>query len=486
MAPRVRAGRYHPAVIHLEPEFLLIDGSAVSGQRLSVDPQSGTIVAIGPSGGPASGTLEVLPGRLLMPAFHNAHSHAFQRLLRGRVEHRHGPDDDFWSWREAMYHAVLHLDVDDIRAVTRLAFVEMALAGYATVGEFHYLHHDRDGRPYADRIVLSRIVAEAAEDAGIGLCLLRTAYQRAGPGLAPEPAQRRFSDPHPEPVLADMEALSVLERTGPRPVRVGIAPHSVRALDRPFLEALGVYAQGRRIPVHAHVAEQPKEGRICQEEHGCSAVELLARTGLLNERLTAVHATFLSDADVAMLGAASATACLCPTTEANLGDGLPRLRDLVDAGVTLAIGTDSQCRLDPFAEIRRLEDGERLRLGRRNVLAPPRGGPTAPALFAAGARGGARAMQWDSGRIEVGARADLVAVRLDDHALDGVLDASDVERVLPAAVVLHAVRPWISDLWVGGGRVVHGGHHPQLDSARREFRRVVRDLGPLVRSVEVG
>jgi formimidoylglutamate deiminase len=445
-----------------------IDGRLVRDAIVTVG-DDGRIATVGVGLDVGEQTVERLRGRVLLPGFVNAHSHSFQRLIRGRTEAHPGDRaDDFWGWRDAMYHAVEHLDPEGVERIARMAFVEMAMAGWTHVVEFHYVHHQGGGRPYADRNELARRVLAAAEFAGIGITLLRVAYQRGGAGVPPSRGQLRFVDTQEDFVRA-FEDLRGVKSTGPRPVNVGIAAHSVRALDRDYLRALASLAPLG--PVHAHVSEQPREIEECLAEHGMRPVELLADVGLLSPRFTAVHATHLGPGEAELLGESGSNACICPTTERNLGDGLPDLSALIDAGVTLCLGSDSQARIDPFAELRALEDGERLRTGRRVVLAGE--GGTARAVFRAAMSGGARSAGLDAGRIEVGARADLVTVRVDEPAFAGTSMGPGSEEALAEALVLGGSPGLVEDVWVGGRRIVQGGRHPYLDEAVRGYEQVV-------------
>lgn len=298
------------------------------------------------------------------PAMVNAHSHAFQRDLRGRGE-RPAPEahsaDDFWSWREAMYRLAGALDPESMRAVAARAYTEMAAAGYGAVGEFHYVHHRPDGRPYDEPNALAIAVAEAAVAAGLTVVLLPAAYHRAGweaGQLPPTPGQRRFCDPAVEDFLGRIDGLRKWAAGRPG-VRVGVAAHSVRAVPAEWLAAIAEYSERHGLVRHVHAAEQRRELSECEAEHGCSPVELLERTGFLGERTSVVHGIHVSARDIELLAESRTMVVSCPTTEGNLGDGhLPALR-YRDAGVRLAIGSDSQVRIDPFEETRELETGAR-------------------------------------------------------------------------------------------------------------------------------
>jgi formimidoylglutamate deiminase len=300
----------------------------------------------------------------------NAHSHAFQRDLRGRAERPSSPDDDFWSWRQTMYGLAAVLDPERMREVGARVYGEMAAAGYGAVGEFHYVHHRPDGTPYDEPNAMAIALAEAAVDAGLEIVLLPAAYHRsgwAGGDLRPAPGQRRFCDPDSETFLARVDALRRWAAGRPG-VSVGVAAHSVRAVPRSWLEAIASYADEHGLVRHVHAHEQVRELEQCRAEHGCSPIELLARTGFLGPRTSVVHGVHVNGREVSLLAASGATVVSCPTTEGNLGDGhLPALR-YRDAKVPLAIGSDSQVRLDPFEEVRELETGARRERQTRHAL----------------------------------------------------------------------------------------------------------------------
>jgi formimidoylglutamate deiminase len=350
-----------------------------------------------------------------LPAMVNAHSHAFQRDLRGRGE-RPAPEaqaaDDFWSWREEMYRLAGALDPESMRTVAARTYREMAGAGYGAVGEFHYVHHRPDGRPYDDPNALAVAVAEAGVAAGLAVVLLPAAYHRAGwdgGHLPPTPGQRRFCDLSVDDFLARVERLRAWAAGGP--VRVGIAAHSVRAVPAEWLTAIAEYADRHGLVRHVHAAEQRRELVECEREHGCSPIELLERTGFLGERTSVVHGIHVSPRDVELLAESRSIVVSCPTTEGNLGDGhLPALA-YRDAGVRLAIGSDSQVRVDPFEEARELETGAR------------REGETRHALLSAGT--GLWRELVEGGRASLGLSQDeagSLRIDLDHPDLTGVPD----------------------------------------------------------------
>ena len=290
-------------------------------------------------------------------AMPNAHSHAFQRGLRGRAERLVPDRDDFWSWRTEMYRLAGELDPDGMRAAAELTYREMAGAGYGAVGEFHYVHHQPDGTPYADPNELAIAVAQAAIAAGIEVVMLPAAYHRAGwdgADLPPLQGQRRFCDPDVETFLGRVDELRAWA-AGVDGVSVGVAAHSVRAVPRGWLEAIAEYSERHGLVRHVHAHEQRRELDECRAEHGCSPIELLDRTGFLGPRTSVIHGIHVNAGDVALLAGAGATVVSCPTTEGNLGDGYLPAMTYSEAGVPLAIGSDSQVRIDPFEEARELE-----------------------------------------------------------------------------------------------------------------------------------
>lgn len=324
---------------------------------------------------------------LRLPGLVNAHSHAFQRALRGRVELRSAehPDDDFWSWREAMYGIANMVSIDDVEAIAAWAYLDMRRAGFAAVGEFHYLHHDVDGRPHDDVLAMSHAVARAASSVGMRLVLLQTAYARGGFDRPLTSGQRRFGFPTVQAYLAFVaEARARLTSST---TTVGYAVHSVRACPRDWIEAIAAAAHDVDAVLHVHACEQTAEVTACLAATGMTPIGLLDACGALGPRTTIVHGTHLRDDDIATIAARDAIVCITPSTERNLGDGLCRIADLAAAGVRLCIGTDSHARIDAIDELRSLEDHERLRLRRRNVLTRP-GGRLAQALLPAGTRHG--------------------------------------------------------------------------------------------------
>lgn len=386
---------------------------------------------------------EHLPG-LVLPGLANTHSHAFHRALRGRT---HSGGGSFWTWREAMYAVAARLSPDRYHALSRAVFAEMVLSGITGVGEFHYVHHQPSGTPYDDPNAMGRAVIEAARAAGLRITLLDTCYLAGGfapGGHAPlEPRQRRFGDGDADRWAARVAALADTET-----VRIGAAIHSVRAVPARELDTVVAAAAGR--PLHVHLSEQPAENQQCRAAHGVTPTRLLEEHGVLGASATAVHATHLADDDVARLGRSGTAISLCPTTERDLGDGIGPARALADAGSPLTLGSDQNAVIDPFEEARALEMDERLASGERGRFAPEE-------LLSALTAAGQAALGWpDAGRIAVGARADLVAVRLDSVRTTG----SAPEQALLAATAAD-----IETVIVDGRLVVRGGRHLGLDVA---------------------
>ncbi len=303
----------------------------------------------------------------------NAHSHAFQRGLRGVGERPAGAavrGGDFWSWREAMYRLAETLDPGSMHEAAAAAFAEMARAGYGAVGEFHYVHHQPDGTPYDDPNEMAIAVAEAAIAEDLRIVLIPVAYARAGwdgADLEPQGAQRRFSDPDVETFLTRLDRLRhwAAETAG---VEVGVAAHSVRAVPASWLERIAAYAEERGIVRHVHASEQRREVDACRAEHGCSPIALLARTGFLGPRTGVVHGIHVDDQDISLMASTRSIVVTCPTTEGNLGDGHFPAVAYRDANVRIAIGSDSQVRIDPFEEVRELETGARRQVETREGL----------------------------------------------------------------------------------------------------------------------
>ena len=429
------------------PDLLVSAGAVHAGAALVV--QDGRVASVG---APPPGAERVpLPGLAVLPGLVSAHGHAFQRAIRGRTQRRAGAGpENFWSWRAAMYAAASRLDPDDLEAVARMAFHELARSGVTAVGEFHYLHRDPEGRPYDAPAELALRVVRAARDVGLRVVLLRAAYARAGHDRPPDPLQRRFVEPSVEAYLAGLDATAAALAADPL-ATVGIAPHSVRACPEPWIAALAAEARRRGLPLHVHAAEQPAEVEACRAEHGLSPVLLLARAGALTATTTVVHAIHLDDSDVRAIGAARATVCACPTTERDLGDGVVPADRLLAAGARLAVGADALAQVDLLEEARAVELQLRLLRGERNVLDDPPGSLSGRLLDAATA-GGMASLGLAGGRLAPGDPADFVAVDLADPSIAGATADS-----LVATVTFALARTAIRSVYVAGEPVIADG-----------------------------
>jgi formiminoglutamate deiminase len=414
-------------------------GGDAPASDVTVEVDEGVIVSVTPDSEPDA---ERLDG-LLIPGLANSHSHAFQRALRGRTQRITG---SFWTWRKQMYDLAGRLDPDSMLALARAAFAEMALAGITLVGEFHYVHHRPGGDPYDDPNAMGAAVMAAAAQAGVRLTLLDACYLHGG--IEPDPVQQRFFDPDVEAWIGRVDQLVP---AGPL-VRLGAGIHSMRAVQPEAAAQVARWAAGRGLPLHAHVSEQQAENAACREVYGATPTAMLHYEGALSDRFTAVHATHVSEEDIALLGGARAYCCLCPTTERDLADGIGRARRLRDAGCALTVGTDSNAVIEPLEEARAIELDERLATG-------VRGGHTAAGLLAAATSSGYASLGWpDGGAIRPGAPADLVCVRLNGVRLAGPPPAELID-----ALVFAGASADVRDVIVAGRFVVRDGRHQSLD-----------------------
>jgi len=399
--------------------------------------------------------LKIEADRVVVPGLTNVHSHCFQRAIRGRTETRSAAHrDSFWTWREAMYRAANRLTPEDLYHVARMAFLEMLLAGITTVGEFHYLHNAPDGARYDDPNRLALAVVRAAEDVGIRIVLLRTAYARAGFHLPPNPLQARFVTPSAAAFIADTEAL----RRALPDVPIGVAPHSVRALPLDYLLEIVSFARANNLPVHMHVAEQPAEIEACLAEHGRRPIELLAEQGVLHASFTGIHAIHITDREIAMLAAAHSRVCACPTTERNLGDGPVPAARLTNAGVGICFGSDSNVQIDLLEDARSLEYHLRMVELARAILKPD-------SLLTGLTQTGSAALGVTT------EPSDYFTLDLNDSSLAG----ADADSLLPA-LLFSTNRTAVRDVFVNGRRIVENGRHALQEEIVREFRAVCRHL----------
>jgi formimidoylglutamate deiminase len=422
-----------------------------------------------------------LPGRALLPGLVDTHSHAFQRLIRGRTEYRNGSErDPFWTWREELFRAIVALDPDSIYLVARMAFLEMALAGITTVGESHFLHHDPSGRPYANPNAMALAVVRAAREVGLRICLLHGAYARAGWHRAPSIAQQRFIIASPDEYLdAHLQLRAALAPDSAAGLAwTGFAPHSVRTVPPDYLRALLPEMRADTGPVQMHICEQPEENEACLAEYDTTPIGLLEREGILPPHFTAVHAIHIANHEIGILASAGAHVCSCPTTERSLGDGIAPADSFLARGVPVALGTDSNTQIDLLEEARELEYHLRLKHARRGVLArmPAAGAEADPAELASrlldcATQHGATSLGAPGGTLEAGRPADFITVDLADPALAGADTAS-----LPAAFVFTAGRACIRDVVVAGRPIVTDGHHPLQAEIVASFAALQQEL----------
>ncbi len=437
-------------------EHVLTDAGWRERVAIDVD-EAGFVTAIAPTEGACA------PG-FVVPGLPNLHSHAFQRALAGRTEHvAPGREDSFWTWRTQMYALALACTPDDLEAIAAQLYVEMLEAGMTAVGEFHYLHHAPDG-PYDARDEMSARIFAAAEATGIALTHLPVLYMTGGFDAPAEAHQRRF-------VHADVDAFLALVDDSKRHLtptsRIGVAPHSLRAVPGDALARVIADSEG---PVHIHIAEQTKEVDDCIEHLGHRPVEWLLANAEVSSRFCLVHATHVTDGEVKQMAESGAIAGLCPTTEANLGDGLfPAARFLGDGGA-FGVGSDSHVTVSASEELRLLEYGQRLITQHRNRLAGA-SGHVGEALWTRAAAGGAKALAQPAGAIAVGRRADLVRLDANHPRLVG----HGPETALDAWIFGSTDAP-VQDVWVAGRRRVEGGRHAQRDVIAARFGDVVRRL----------
>ena len=490
-----------PALTAWLPDLIYVGGRFESGVALVSDDNTGRVVGFTREYEGTGARVVPLPGRALLPGMVNAHSHAFQRVIRGRTEYRTAARDSFWTWREQMYSAATRLSPEDLYDASRMAFLEMSLSGITAVGEFHYLHHDAGGALYDDPNLLSKQVVRAARDVGLRITLLRVAYARSGFDAPPNPQQSRFITADADAFLKHLDALAShlanehLAREHPFAdtlARVGVAPHSVRAVPLPYLRAVCAHARASKMPVHMHVAEQPAENEACVREHGRTPVRLLADEGLLDARFTAVHAVHITADEGRAL--AVVNVCACPTTERNLGDGVVPAELLFDAGARVSLGTDSHTQIDLLEDARELEYHLRLQKLSRAVLAPrddetsgaagdvmhsrsqddadrPQISALAARLFECATTNGAHSLGFGGGEFGEGSPADFFTVDLADPSIAG----ASADDLLPA-IAFSLARTAVRETAVAGRLVVETGRHKSQEEIVSRFTALQRKL----------
>src|SRR5215469_14415318 len=428
---------------HLIPDYVYTPQGLQANMTISIS-DDGRIASIKPqreTNLPPPDVL-VLPGVALLPGFVNTHSHVFQRALRGHTHRPLSKEDTFWTWRSAMYAEAQRLNPDLLYEEALATYREMLAAGYTSVGEFHYVHHQPGGQPYADPNAMSEALLQAGRDAGIRVVLLIAAYAQGGFKQPPEERQLRFRDASVDAYLDRVEALRVAG------VPIGVAPHSVRAVPEPWFRAIADYRRGHNLPLHVHADEQMGEIEQCRAAYNCTPIELLDRFGVLGTLTTIVHATHANATEIALLAHYGCTVCVCPTTEGDLGDGIAPYAELLAANIPLAIGSDSNTRLDPIEELRWAEYSARMRYQRRRVLVDDELASPGSLLLEYGTHCGAVALGLETGAIAPGMLADFIAVDVHHPSLAGwnVDDFLDV-------LFFGASADAIVGTWVQGERV---------------------------------
>ena len=483
------------------PEFIYA-GNRCQSNRALVCNAAGTIVRIVEPGELNDEKRINLPRRALLPGMVNAHSHAFQRVLRGRTEYGgSGQRDSFWTWRDKIYAAATRLSPEDIYDASCMTFLEMALTGITAVGEFHYLHHAPDGSAYEDPNLLAREVIRAAGDIGLRIALLRVAYARSGFQRPANPSQARFIEADADVYLKNVEELNQSIRSAnireglanqtsarTRDLAVpygraaatawaGVAPHSVRAVPLNYLKQVIDYANERDLRIHMHVAEQPAEVSACVEEYGRTPVALLQTEGFLSERFTAVHAIHVTPKAIASFAQTGAAVCACPTTERNLGDGVVPADEYLKHGVTLCLGTDSHAQIDLLEDARELEYHLRLQRLERAVLDDQSQDTSlnsqrlAARLFESATVNGARSIGAPTGALEADTPADFFTVDLDDPSIAGASPGD-----LLASIVFAASRSAVREVVVGGKPIVSESRHLNQEEIVERFNTLQKKL----------
>lgn len=461
-------------VTQYEVQHLLTAQGWLSPGYLGVDAK-GFVVGVRSVAAAEWRKAEILKG-LGIPGVPNAHSHAFQRAMAGRAEYRHAdnPSDSFWSWRNRMYALAQVLTPDEVEAVAAWAYAEMLKAGFTTVAEFHYLHHQPDGSPYDAPEELSLGILRAARNAGVALTLLPVFYAHAGIGRAPEALQRRFvhRDVHGFMMLWQRIRNACVALPG---TVLGVAPHSLRAVSSEELPALveAVHQAEPQCPVHIHVAEQPGEVAECVEKLGARPVQWLMEHLRVDERWCLVHATHTLPEEVASMARSRAVVCVCPTTEANLGDGLFDVSGYRSSSGRMAVGTDSNVSIDVAEELRWLEYGQRLNTHRRNVMSSSIHQPhTGRDLLDTMCLGGALACGQPVGRLEAGMRADLVVLDGEHPSMVGL----DRDEAVDAWIFSNHAGPVVRHVMVGGNWQVRDGRHVREEDLFRRYAETIRSV----------
>lgn len=433
-------------------------------KNVRVDIDGGMIAAVAPDGS-ADGAERV--AGIALPGLPNLHCHAFQRGMAGLAERRGPAHDSFWTWREVMYRFLDRLTPDDVEAIATFAYMEMLERGFTAVGEFHYLHHDSDGAPYADIGEMAARHAAASQATGIGLTLLPVFYAYGGfGGVAPVPGQRRFlntPDRFAKLWARSEEIVAKLPRAN-----IGMAPHSLRAVTPETLREVLAIAKG---PIHIHAAEQMKEVEDCVAWSGLRPVEWLLENMPVDEHWCIIHATHMTADETVHLARTGAVAGLCPLTESSLGDGIFNGPQWIEAGGRYGVGTDSNIDIDAPGELRQLEYSQRLNLRGRNLMTTTEGESSARRLYADALTGGAQALQRPMGALAPGMSADFVVLDADHPDLAG--RGGDL---LLDTYIYVAGRGAVRDVYAGGVRVVSQGRHSKRDDIAARYRAAMSRL----------
>jgi formimidoylglutamate deiminase len=406
----------------------------------------------------------------LIPSFVNAHSHAFQRAFAGMTEHRTSQADDFWSWRQSMYGVANRISPEQLRAIASQLYIELLQGGYTQVCEFHYLQHQPGGTPYDEPLAMIWTLNDAARDVGIGLTVLPVLYERAGfnePELRAD--QIRFKQSAKQ-VWQSAQAITAKHQPL---LNAGLAIHSVRAASKDSIQELLNLAKGFHGPIHIHVSEQTAEVNDAKANYGARPIQWLTQEGFLDGRWQLVHATHATPDEIQQVSDCGAKLVICPTTEANLGDGMSDLRAWLGLNVSMTIGSDSHASRDAFEEIRWLEYGQRLKLQQRNISAAPEvaAGSSAQRLLRLALEGGANAAGLEAWGLCVGARADALALNLQHPSLLGIAQ----QYWLDALVFSSPSQPW-RDVLVAGSWAIKDGQNPQAQNVAKNFEKVMREL----------
>ena len=463
------------------PDLLMAEGRVIAGGGLLVGADGLVAGYCAAEAAPDGTTLIAMRGKALLPGLANVHSHTFQRLFRGRAEGRAVGGDSFWTWREQMYRAAAFVSPEDIYDVARATFLEMVSAGITVVGEFHYLHRDPSGLAYDEPNLLANLVIAAAQSVGLRICLLRSAYFRAGHDRPFHDGQKRFYETAGE-YLRNLSELAAKYRDTPR-VTVGAALHSIRAVPLVPLKEIAQAARAMgNLPLHLHISEQIAENAACWTEYGSTPVRLMEQHGILSPQTTLVHATHVLEPEYAAIAASQTTICCCPTTERNLGDGIFPADVAGRLGVPIAFGTDSQAQIDLLEDARQLEYHLRLRDQRRGILdgAEAMGFDSESSareligqrLFRAASGNGYQALGLTGGGLRIGQHADFFTVDLNDFSILGLSESDLDAESIAAQIVFGLSKSAVRDVAVAGRVILCDGQHAEQEAIRSRYRAV--------------